>query len=120
MWRGRAAARSRTSRYASPTTTARHSPWGSRARSASRRPTAAALAGDELHAGDGGFVDDEGYLHLRDRKSLVIIRGGANVYPAEVERVLLEAPGVTAAAVFGVPDERLGERVVAVLEAGAL
>ena len=81
--------------------------------------TAEALAGGELHTGDLGFLDDEGYLHLRDRKSLVIIRGGANVYPAEVERVLLDAPGVAAGAVFGVPDERLGERVVAVVEAEA-
>jgi long-chain acyl-CoA synthetase len=82
------------------------------------RPEASAevLAGGELHTGDIGFLDDDGYLHLRDRKSLVIIRGGANVYPAEVERVLLEAPGVAAGAVFGVPDERLGERVVAVVE----
>ena len=79
--------------------------------------TAEALAGGELHTGDVGFLDDDGYLHLRDRKSLVIIRGGANVYPAEVERVLLEAPGVVASAVVGVPDERLGERVVAVVEA---
>ena len=79
--------------------------------------SAKALAGGELHTGDVGFLDDDGYLHLRDRKSLVIIRGGANVYPAEVERVLLEAPGVVASAVFGVPDERLGERVVAVVEA---
>ncbi len=85
------------------------------------RPDASAetLAGGELHTGDLGFLDDEGYLHLRDRKSLVIIRGGANVYPAEVERVLLEAPGVAAGAVFGVPDERLGERVVAVVETDA-
>ena len=85
------------------------------------RPDASSetLAGGELHTGDLGFVDDEGYLHLRDRKSLVIIRGGANVYPAEVERVLLEAPGVRAGAVFGVPDERLGERVVAVVETDA-
>jgi acyl-CoA synthetase (AMP-forming)/AMP-acid ligase II len=82
--------------------------------------SAAALAGGELHTGDVGFLDDDGYLHLRDRKSLVIIRGGANVYPAEVERVLLEAPGVTASAVFGVADERLGERVVAVVEATEL
>ena len=82
--------------------------------------TAEALAGGELHTGDVGFLDEDGYLHLRDRKSLVIIRGGANVYPAEVERVLLEAPGVVAAAVLGVPDERLGERVVAVIEATAL
>jgi long-chain acyl-CoA synthetase len=74
------------------------------------------LAGGELRTGDLGFLDREGHLHVRDRKSLVVIRGGANVYPAEVERVLLEAPGVAACAVLGVPDERLGERVVAVVE----
>ena len=79
--------------------------------------TAAALAGGELHTGDLGFVDDGGYLHLRDRKSLIIIRGGANVYPAEVERVLQELSSIAASAVMGVPDERLGERVVALVEA---
>ena len=82
--------------------------------------SAKALAGGELHTGDVGFLDDAGYLHLRDRKGLVIIRGGANVYPAEVERVLQEAPGVVASAVVGVPDERLGERVVAILEASSI
>ena len=79
-------------------------------------PTAEVLAGGELHTGDLGYLDPDGVLHVRDRKSLVIIRGGANVYPAEVERVLLEAPGVGAGAVLGVPDERLGERVMAVVE----
>ena len=78
------------------------------------------MRGGELHTGDVGFLDDDGYLHVRDRKSLVIIRGGANVYPAEVERVLHEAPGVRACAVVGVPDERLGERIVAVVEADAI
>jgi len=78
--------------------------------------TAEALVGDELHTGDLGFLDADGNLHVRDRKSLVIIRGGANVYPAEVERVLHEGPGVAACAVLGVPDERLGERVVATVE----
>jgi acyl-CoA synthetase (AMP-forming)/AMP-acid ligase II len=82
--------------------------------------SAAALAGGELRTGDVGFLDEQGFLHLRDRKSLVILRGGANVYPAEVERVLLEAPGVVASAVFGVPDDRLGERVMAVVEAAEL
>ncbi len=82
--------------------------------------TAEALAGGELHTGDLGFVDGDGHLHVRDRKSLLIIRGGANVYPAEVERVLLEAPGVVACAVVGVPDERLGERVVALVEGEAI
>lgn len=78
--------------------------------------TAETLAGGVLHTGDIGELDDEGFLHVRDRKSLVIIRGGANVYPAEVERVLAEAPGVHACAVYGAPDERLGERVMAVLQ----
>ena len=81
--------------------------------------TAEALRGGELHTGDVGFVDDDGYLHVRDRKSLVIIRGGANVYPAEVERVLQEFDGVVASAVIGVADERLGERVVALIEGDA-
>jgi acyl-CoA synthetase (AMP-forming)/AMP-acid ligase II len=69
-----------------------------------------------LHTGDVGVIDDDGYLHVRDRKSLVIIRGGANVYPAEVERVLQEFDGVIASAVVGVEDERLGERVVALVQ----
>src|SRR5688500_6573232 len=78
--------------------------------------SAEAVVEGELHTGDVGFLDADGCLHVRDRRSLVIIRGGANVYPAEVERVLLEAPGVAAGAVLGVPDERLGERVVAIVE----
>jgi long-chain acyl-CoA synthetase len=84
--------------------------------------TAEVLAGGELHTGDLGCLDDEGFLHLRDRKSLLILRGGANVYPAEVERVLQERPELAASAVLGVPDERLGERVVAIVEpvAGAV
>ncbi len=78
--------------------------------------TASSLAGGVLHTGDIGFLDADGFLHVRERKSLVIIRGGANVYPAEVERVLGEAPGVAGCVVFGVPDERLGERVMAAIE----
>ena len=78
--------------------------------------TAELLSGGVLHTGDIGFLDDGGNLHLRDRKSLVIIRGGANVYPAEVERVLQDVEGIAASAVVGIPDERLGERVVALVE----
>lgn len=78
--------------------------------------TAETLRGGVLHTGDLGYLDDDGYLHIRDRKSLVIIRGGANVYPAEVERVVHELPEVAACAVVGIPDERLGERVMAAVE----
>ena len=68
-----------------------------------------------LRTGDVGSLDD-GWLRIRDRLKLVVVRGGANVYPAEVERVLLTLPGVAAAAVFGVPDDRLGQRVAAVVQ----
>ncbi len=78
--------------------------------------TAETLRDGLLHTGDLGFVDDDGYLHVRDRKSLVIIRGGGNVYPAEIERVLHELPEVEACAVVGVPDERLGERVAVAVQ----
>ncbi|MBX3286743.1 MAG: AMP-binding protein [Actinobacteria bacterium] len=81
--------------------------------------TAAALVDGELRTGDVGFLDDDGFLHVRDRLSLLIIRGGANVYPAEVERVFATFPGVAASAVVGVPDERLGERVAALVEPAA-
>jgi O-succinylbenzoic acid--CoA ligase len=78
--------------------------------------SAVALAGGVLHTGDLGEVEPGGHLRVVGRKSQIIIRGGANVYPAEVERVLVEAPGVGACAVVGVPDDRLGERVGAVIE----
>ena len=81
-----------------------------------RDASADALREGVLHTGDIGFVDEDGFLTIRDRKSLVIMRGGANVYPAEVERVIHQLQGVAGCAVVGVPDERLGERVVAVLE----
>jgi len=76
----------------------------------------AALRADLLHTGDIGHVDSEGRLHVADRRSDVINRGGANVYPAEVERVLLEDDRGVACAVVGRPHERLGQEVVAFLE----
>jgi len=66
--------------------------------------------------GDVGSVDVDGWLRVLDRLKVLIVRGGANVYPAEVERVLLAHDGVAGAAVFGVPDPRLGERVAALVE----
>ncbi len=78
--------------------------------------TRAALAGGRYHTGDLGFLDVDGNLYIRGRRNELILRGGANVYPAEVERVLQAHPAVAAAAVFGRPDPRLGERVVAAVE----
>ncbi len=69
-----------------------------------------------LHTGDMGFVDRDGYLHVQDRQQSLILRGGANVYPAEVERIVNEYPGIAACCVVGVPDDRLGARVAAVVE----
>jgi acyl-CoA synthetase (AMP-forming)/AMP-acid ligase II len=75
-----------------------------------------ALRGGVLHTGDIGWVDDQGEVFVADRRHDLIIRGGANVYPAEVERVLHEDPRVAACAVIGKPDDVLGERVVAFVE----
>ena len=75
--------------------------------------TAAALAGGWLHTGDIARADEEGYLYLVDRKKDLIISGGQNVYPTEVERVLHELPGIAQVAVVGAADPVYGERVVA-------
>ena len=69
-----------------------------------------------LRTGDIGKLDSGGRLFVIERKNMVIIRGGANVYPAEVERVLDSLPGVEVSVVLGVRDERLGQRVVACVE----
>jgi acyl-CoA synthetase (AMP-forming)/AMP-acid ligase II len=81
--------------------------------------TAAALKGGVLFTGDIGQLDPAGNLSVRDRRRALILRGGANVYPAEVERVLLEIDGVGGASVVGVDDERLGQRVAAAVELDA-
>lgn len=75
--------------------------------------TAAAWRGDAFTVGDLGRLDDDGYLYLEGRRDDLVISGGVNVYPAEVEHVLVEAPGVREVAVFGVDDERWGQRVCA-------
>jgi long-chain acyl-CoA synthetase len=66
--------------------------------------------------GDVGYLDSDGYLFLRDRKIDMIISGGANIYPAEIENVLLMHPSVGDVAVFGIPNDDWGEEVKAVVE----
>ena len=68
------------------------------------------------HTGDIGYLDEENFLYLVDRAKDMIISGGFNVYSAEVERALMAHPGVQDCAVIGLPDEKWGERVVAVLQ----
>jgi long-chain acyl-CoA synthetase len=83
-----------------------------------KRPgaTRATLRGGRFHSGDLGSIAEDGWLSFRGRLNDLIIRGGANVYPAEVERVLSEDARVAASAVIGRPDPRLGECVIAVVE----
>ena len=64
-----------------------------------------------------GYVDDDGYLFVVDRRKDLVITGGANVYPAEVEAVLVRHPGVAEVAVIGLPDDEYGEIVTAVVVA---
>ncbi len=66
--------------------------------------------------GDWGLIDEDGYLFLKDRKSDMIISGGVNIYPAEIEAVLYNAPGVDDVAVFGIPHDDWGEEVKAVIQ----
>ena len=66
--------------------------------------------------GDVGWVDEEGYLYLTDRKSFMIISGGVNIYPQELENLLITHPKVADAAVVGAPHEEMGEQVVAVIQ----
>ncbi len=80
-----------------------------------KRPeqTAETLRGGWLHTGDIGFLDEDGYLFITDRKKDMIIKGGENIYPSEIENILVKHPGVAEAAVIGIPDEKYGEEVVA-------
>ena len=85
------------------------------------RPEATAdtiTADDWLRTGDIGHLDDDGYLYIEDRLKDMIITGGENVYGPEVESVLHEHPGIADAAIIGVPDEKWGESVKAIVVAG--
>ncbi|MFV0257995.1 MAG: acyl-CoA synthetase, partial [Acidimicrobiales bacterium] len=80
------------------------------------KTAAASLPGGRSTLGDIGYLDDEGYLYLTDRKANMIISGGVNIYPQEVEDVLITHPNVVDVAVFGVPDPEMGEQVKAVVQ----
>jgi long-chain acyl-CoA synthetase len=88
-----------------------------------KRPeaTAEAFRNGWFHTGDIGVIDDEGYVAVVDRKKDMILRGGYNVYPRELEEIIITHPAISLCAVIGVPDERLGEEVKAfvVLKQGA-
>ena len=80
--------------------------------------TATAKTQDGLSTlGDIGFLDEEGYLFLQDRKSFMVISGGVNIYPQEIENLLITHSSVTDVAVFGVPNQEFGEEVKAVIQA---
>jgi acyl-CoA synthetase (AMP-forming)/AMP-acid ligase II len=95
-------------------------PWGGAYRPMlgyRNHPRVNSPAGEaRLSTGDLGLVDDDGSLHVKGRRTSLILRGGSNVYPAEVERVILEVPGVIGVSVVGYPDEHLGQRVGAAVE----
>lgn len=68
-----------------------------------------------FHSGDIGYVDEDGFLFLIDRKNDMIVSGGENIYPGEIERALADFPGLVELCIFGVPDERFGEAVCAAI-----
>ena len=79
------------------------------------KETAQAIRGGWFHTGDAGYLDEEGFMFLKDRVKDMIVSGGENVYPAEIEAVLMGHPEILECAVIGVPDEKWGETVKAVV-----
>lgn len=81
--------------------------------------TSQAWRDDAFTVGDIGYLDEDGFLYVTDRASDMVLRGGVNVYPAEIEQCLHDHPAVVDCAVFGVPDERMGEELAAMVEVRA-
>jgi long-chain acyl-CoA synthetase len=75
--------------------------------------TAAALRNGWLHTGDMGYLDEDGHLYLVERKKDLVIRGGFNIFPKDIEEILYQHPAIAEAAVVGKPDELMGEEVFA-------
>ena len=101
-----------------PATSARSSAARRRSCSAtgiSREATSRAIRDGWFHTGDAGYLDKDGYLYIYDRVKDMIISGGENIYPAEVENALFGHPAVADVAVIGVPDEKWGEAVKAIV-----
>lgn len=78
--------------------------------------TQAVRQGDFVATGDVGYLNEDGFLYISDRITDMVISGGVNIYPAEIEKVLVMLPGVKDCAVFGIPDKEFGERLVAFVE----
>ncbi len=104
------AARRRSARWVRSSSAA---PTSSAATGTSRRPPPTTFTDGWLQTGDIGRMDDEGFVYVVDRAKDMVIRGGENIYCAEVEAALYEHPAVYEVAVFGIPHERLGEELVA-------
>jgi acyl-CoA synthetase (AMP-forming)/AMP-acid ligase II len=90
-----------------------------------KRPdlTAEAIKDGWLHSGDMGYVDDDGFLYLVDRKKDMIISGGVNVYPRDIEEIVARHPAIQEVAVFGIPHDKWGETplaAVTLLESGTI